>query len=416
MGTSTAVNTRPIQNRKKVNLILSGLDIPLLLIVGTLLALGLVILYSASMPVAFYASAETSPMSYVARQAGIAAFGILLAFIISFIDYRKLQKLMMPALFFTWVLLVLVLIFGVARHGATRTFFNGSVQPSEISKVVLILYLSFWLKNKQENLKHITFWAIPIGFVLGLTLFLLYLEPDYSAILTLIAISGVMLFLADLDWKQIILIFLVSIISFVGIIKATNTGSVRWSQFMAGYKDPYAAISQVKRSIESIVNGGLFGVGIGQGTVKFTGLEVGQSDTIFTVVAEEMGLLGCMLIIGLFLLLFLKGLKIAIQSNDMTGKLIAGGISVWILTEAFLNIASLINIVPVGGNTLPFFSLGGSSLVSILIGVGFLLSIARINYKDIHSERNPFNAVVDLRWRDRRRGVSSTRRSTGTRR
>ncbi|OJX47274.1 MAG: hypothetical protein BGO78_17560 [Chloroflexi bacterium 44-23] len=414
MRSSTAINTKPIQNRKRMDALLSGLDIPVLLIVGALLALGLVILYSASMPVAFYSSAQVSPMSYVARQAGFAAMGLIFAFFISFIDYRKLQKLMMPALFGTWILLGLVLVIGTVRHGATRTFFNGSVQPSEIAKVVLILYLSFWLKTKQENLKKITFWALPIGFVIGLTLFLLYLEPDYSAILTLIAISGVMLFLADLDWKQIILIFMVSILSFVGIIKATNTGSVRWSQFMAGYKDPYDAISQVKRSIESVVNGGFFGVGVGQGTVKFTGLEVGQSDTIFTVVAEEMGLLGCMLVIGLFLLLFLKGLKIAIQSSDMTGKLIAGGISIWIITEAFLNIASLVNIVPVGGNTLPFFSLGGSSLVSILVGIGLLLSVARINHKEIHSERNPFNAVVDLRWRDRRRGVSRARRSSST--
>ncbi len=416
MGASTIINTKPIQNRKRMNLLLSGLDIPVLLIVGALLALGLVILYSASMPVAFYASAEVTPMSYVTRQAAFALLGLAFAFIISFIDYRKLQKLMMPALFATWGLLGLVLIVGTVRHGATRTFFNGSVQPSEIAKVVLILYLAFWLKTKQENLKKISFWALPIGFVIGLTLFLLYLEPDYSAILTLIAISGVMLFLADLDWKQIIIIFLVSILFFVGIIKATNTGSVRWGQFMAGYKDPYDAISQVKRSIESVVDGGIFGVGVGQGTVKFTGLEVGQSDTIFTVVAEEMGLLGCMLVIGLFLLLFLKGLKIAIQSTDMTGRLIAGGISIWIITEAFLNIASLINIVPVGGNTLPFFSLGGSSLVSILIGIGFLLSVARINHKEIHSERNPFNAVVDLRWRDRRRSVSGARRSGSSRR
>ncbi|NTW43831.1 MAG: FtsW/RodA/SpoVE family cell cycle protein, partial [Anaerolineaceae bacterium] len=175
-------------------------------------------------------------------------------------------------------------------------------------------------------------------------------------------------------------------------------------------------ISQVKRSIESLVDGGLFGVGIGQGTVKFTGLEVGQSDTIFTVVAEEMGLLGCMLVIGLFLLLFLRGLKIAIQSNDLAGRLIASGISIWIITEAFLNIASLFNIVPVGGNTLPFFSLGGSSLVSILTGIGFLLSVSRMNYRDKYSERNPFNAVVDLRWRDRRRSVSGARGTASNRR
>lgn len=416
MGTTAAVKTRPISKSKKPSVITSGLDVPIIIIVLALLVLGLVILYSASMPVAFYTSEASSPMSYVSRQALFAGFGLLVAIFISLIDYRKFQKFMVAGLFATWLLLFLVLIIGTVRHGATRTFFNGSVQPSEIAKVVIILYLAFWLKSKQENLKHLTFWALPIGFVLSLTLFLLYLEPDYSAILTLIAISGVMLFMADLDWKQIILIATVASVFFVGIIKVTSTGSVRWFQFVAGYKDPYDAISQVKRSIESLVDGGLFGVGIGQGTVKFTGLEVGQSDTIFTVVAEEMGLLGCMLVIGLFLLLFLRGLKIAIQSNDLAGRLIASGISIWIITEAFLNIASLFNIVPVGGNTLPFFSLGGSSLVSILTGVGFLLSVSRMNYRDKYSERNPFNAVVDLRWRDRRRSVSGARGTASNRR
>jgi cell division protein FtsW len=415
MGSTTAVKTQPFHNSKRPNFLTSGLDLAIIFIILALLALGLVILYSASMPVAFYASETASPMDYVAKQGLYAALGLVVAFIISLIDYRKLQKWMMPALLGTWLLLFLVLIIGTVRHGATRTFFNGSVQPSEIAKVVIILYLAFWLKSKQDNLKHLTFWAVPIGFVLGLTLFLLYLEPDYSAILTLIAISAVMLFMADLDWKQIILIGGVASVFFVGIIKATNTGSVRWNQFVSGFKDPYDAISQVKRAIESLVDGGLFGVGIGQGTVKFTGLEVGQSDTIFTVVAEEMGLLGCMLVIGLFLLFFLRGLKIALQSTDMAGKLIASGISIWIITEAFLNIASLFNMVPVGGNTLPFFSLGGSSLVSILTGVGFLLSVSRMNYKDKYSERNPFNAVVDLRWRDRRRSVSGARRSSSNR-
>ncbi|PKN86903.1 MAG: hypothetical protein CVU46_06165 [Chloroflexi bacterium HGW-Chloroflexi-8] len=415
MGTTTAVKTQPLRNTKRPNFLTTGIDLPIIIIVLTLLVLGLVILYSASMPVAYYTSESSSPMSYVLRQALFAGFGLICALFISLIDYRKLQKWMLPGLFATWGLLVLVLIIGTVRHGATRTFFNGSVQPSEIAKVVIILYLAFWLKSKQENLKHLTFWAVPIGFVLGLTLFLLYLEPDYSAILTLVAISGVMLFMADLDWKQIVLIAGVAGVFFAGIIKATSTGSVRWFQFVAGYKDPYDAISQVKRSIESIVDGGLFGVGIGQGTVKFTGLEVGQSDTIFTVVAEEMGLLGCLLVIGLFLLLFLRGLRIAIQSNDMSGKLIASGISIWIITEAFLNIASLFNMVPVGGNTLPFFSLGGSSLVSVLVGIGFLLSVSRNNFKDKYSERNPFNAVVDLRWRDRQRSVSGARHTSSNR-
>jgi cell division protein FtsW len=223
-------------------------------------------------------------------------------------------------------------------------------------------------------------------------------------------ISSVILFLANLDWKQIILIGLVAALSFFIIIRVTTTGSTRWGQFITGYNDPNQALTQVKRSIESVVNGGFFGVGIGQGTVKFTGLEVGQSDTIFTVIAEEAGMVGSIGVLILYLLLLWRGLKIALESEDMAGRLIAGGISSWIVLEAFINIASLFNIVPIGGNTLPFFSLGGSSLVSILTGIGFVLSVGRVNQIKKIQERSPFSAVVDLRWRDRRRSVPRSSR------
>jgi cell division protein FtsW len=362
------------------------------------------------MPMAYYASTPTSPWDYVSRQALFGLIGLAGAFFIAWIDYRVWKKFMLPALLATWIVLFLVLIVGSFRHGSTRTFFDGSVQPSELSKVLIILYLSFWIKSRQVNLKKLTFGVIPIGFIIGGTAVLLALEPDFSAVLTLVMISSVILFLANLDWKQIILIGLVAALSFFVIIRVTTTGSTRWGQFITGYNDPNQALTQVKRSIESVVNGGFFGVGIGQGTVKFTGLEVGQSDTIFTVIAEEAGLLGSIGVLVLYLLLLWRGFKIALESEDMAGRLIAGGISSWIVLEAFINIASLFNIVPIGGNTLPFFSLGGSSLVSILTGIGFVLSVGRVNQIKQIQERSSYSAVVDLRWRDRRRSVPRTRR------
>jgi cell division protein FtsW len=389
---------------------LKTIDFPLVLIVFALYLFGLVVLYSASMPMAYYASIPTSPWDYVSRQALFGLIGLAGAFFIAWIDYRVWKKFMLPALLATWIVLFLVLIVGSFRHGSTRTFFDGSVQPSELSKVLIILYLSFWIKSRQENLKKLTFWVIPIGFIIGGTAVLLALEPDFSAVLTLVMISSVILFLANLDWKQIILIGLVAALSFFVIIRVTTTGSTRWGQFITGYNDPNQALTQVKRSIESVVNGGFFGVGIGQGTVKFTGLEVGQSDTIFTVIAEEAGLLGSIGVLVLYLLLLWRGFKIALESEDMAGRLIAGGISSWIVLEAFINIASLFNIVPIGGNTLPFFSLGGSSLVSILTGIGFVLSVGRVNQIKQIQERSSYSAVVDLRWRDRRRSVPRTRR------
>ena len=183
MGTTTSVTKNQVRMRSGSNAILTGMDMPLVLTVFALIVLGLVILYSASMPVAFYGEEGTTPMSFVSRQAMFAGVGLVAAFIISLIDYRVLKKFVVPALFVTWIMLFLVLVVGTVRHGATRTFFNGSVQPSEIAKVVIILYLAFWLKSKREELKHITIWALPIGIVLGVSLVLLYFEPDYSAIL-----------------------------------------------------------------------------------------------------------------------------------------------------------------------------------------------------------------------------------------
>lgn len=410
MGATTPIKSKKHNNQNPKIPFLNTLDIPLILIVLVLFVFGLVTLYSASMPISYYSGVNTTPWDYVSRQGLFGLLGLTGAFFLAWIDYRVWKKFMLIALFGTWAVLFLVLIMGTVRHGATRTFFDGSVQPSELAKVLIILYLAFWIKSKQDNLKSLTFWVIPIGFVLGVTAVLLVLEPDYSAVLTLVMISSVILFLANLDWKQIVLIGIFAVLSFFLIIRISTTGSVRWGQFVSGYQDPQQALTQVKRAIESVINGGFFGVGIGQGTVKFTGLEVGQSDTIFTVIAEEMGLIGCIFVLALFLLLLWRGFKIAVESEDLAGRLIAAGISSWIVLEAFINIASLFNIVPIGGNTLPFFSLGGSSLVSILTGIGFVLSVGRVNQIKKIQERSPLSAIVDLRWRDRRRSVSRSSR------
>ncbi len=333
------------------------------------------------------------------------------------IDYRKLQPYIFYGLALAIIALILVLLVGEERFGATRTFFNGRIQPSEITKVILILYLAFWLKTKGEFLQKISLWVIPLGrLVLGFISVLIYLEPDFSALLTILIITGILLFLAHIDWWQVIIIALAGTGMFALVIRFTGTGAIRWEQFRTGWRDPGEAISQVQRTFESIVNGGIFGVGIGQGQVKFTGLEVGQTDTIFTIIAEELGLIGCLIVLGLFTLILWRGIKISQASSDLSGQLIAAGITFWIVAEAFINIASLINLIPIGGNTLPFFSKGGSSLISIMTGVGFILSVSRVNQVSKIKERSSYSAVVDMRWRDRGRSVSRARSSSSTHR
>lgn len=391
-----------------------GLDVPLLLTIIALLIFGLVVLYSASMPVGIQYGYH--PIEDVLEQGRWALLGLFVAFFISIIDYRKLQPFIFYLLALAVLALILVLLVGEERFGATRTFLNGRVQPSEITKVILILYLAFWLKTKGEYLQKISLWALPLGSVLGFISVLIYMEPDFSALITIVIITGILLFLAHIDWWQVIIIALIGTGMFALVIRFTGTGAIRWEQFRNGWRDPGEAISQVQRTFESIVNGGIFGVGIGQGQVKFTGLEVGQTDTIFTIIAEELGLIGCLIVLALFTMLLWRGIKISLASSDLSGQLIAAGITFWIVAEAFINIASLINLIPIGGNTLPFFSKGGSSLISIMTGLGFVLSVSRVNQVSKIKERSSNSAVVDMRWRDRGRSISRARSSSSTHR
>ena len=418
MGVTTPVRplyTQAEKNLKSVKPLRFGIDIPYLLVVITLLTAGFIFLYSASMPAALWEDQPLSPSTYVLTQARNALVGAAAAFIVFKIDYRKLQKYMVPMVLVTLVLLLVVLVFGQFRLGAKRALFDGSIQPSELAKLVVIIYLSYWLNSKHEVIEKITFGLVPLGVILGLFAGLIALQPDYSAAITVVVLGGILFFLAGADLKQILLIVILAGALGFGVTQ-TDTGKNRIEKYVPGINEPENADIHIKRSIEAIVDGGLFGVGIGKGTVKFTGLPVAQTDSIFAVVTEETGIMGASIIILLFIFLLWRGIKIALNAPDLLGKLLAGGISFWIFFEAALNMGVMVNLFPFAGNTLPFFSLGGSSLVTVLTGVGFVLSVARVSANEkISKEGRTFGAVVNLRRGDGGRSVSRSRRSSGSR-
>jgi cell division protein FtsW len=181
-------------------------------------------------------------------------------------------------------------------------------------------------------------------------------------------------------------------------------------------QDPKMASYHLVRSFEAIVNGGVFGVGIGRANTKFTGLPVAPTDSIFSVIVEETGLIGASFIIILFIIFLWRGLTIAKRSPDLLGRLLASGITVWIFLEAFINMSVLVNLLPFAGNALPFISYGGSSLTMVLVGVGIIMSIARQTaIKTNQEEGRPLNAVVSLRRNDGWRSVSRARRPSSAR-
>jgi cell division protein FtsW len=406
MGTGTFVN-----ERHNVSRFSRGFDMPLLVVVVALTVFGLAMLYSSSWD--FSLGAYGDAMYMFNRQLTWFGLGTVVAIILAFFDYHHWRKLVVPAMAITIMLLVTVLLMNGIRFGAKRAILGGSVQPSELAKLVSILYLSVWLYAKREHLHDLSLGLIPLGVILGVVGGLIYQQPDLSAAATVLLLGGLLFFLAGGDLKQIGGLLVVAIIAAWIVSSISLTGQQRVSDFLAGIKDPLQASYHVRRSFGAIVNGGWFGVGLGQSQSKLTGLPVPPTDSVFAVVVEELGWFGAVGLISLYGFLIWRGLVIARRAPDMLGTLLASGLAVWIAFEALVNMAVMVGLLPFAGNALPFISAGGSNLVASLAALGILFNISRQTGEGTISddEWRSYSAVANLRWWNRRRGVSRTRRT-----
>jgi cell division protein FtsW len=315
------------------------------------------------------------------------------------------------------ILLLCVLIFGSeGDFGAKRSLFNGSIQPSEFAKLVIVMYLCVWLCSKQDVLDQWSFGLIPLMAILGLTAGLILAQPDVSAAATVVVLGGVLFYIAGGKLRQILVVVLVaSIVGFLTVLVYSNA-RVRLVDYWNGMQNPENASDHVKWSLEAVINGGIFGVGLGRSTTKFIGLPVAPTDSIFAVIAEETGLLGAFFVIALYMVILWRGMKIATEAKDNLGKWLAAGITLWIIIEAAINMGVIVNLLPFAGNALPLVSSGGSSLMTVLMGIGILMGISRNSkLSKSASEGSPHGKVVDLRRGDRRRSVPSPVDPSGTR-
>jgi len=387
-------------------------DMPLILTVIALAVFGLIMLYSASFDFSFNEYGSSTYM--FVRQVKWLGLGIVVAFVLSIFDYHNWRKIVLFAMLGTIVLLITVLIINEIRLGASRSLFEGSYQPSEISKLVTVIYLSVWLYAKRQFLHDIKLGLIPLGVILGIIGGLIYLQPDLSAAGTVLILGGLLFFLAGADIRQIILLLIAAILMGWVIVQFSATGQDRVDSFVTGLQDPIHSSYHVQRSLEAVIKGGIFGVGLGQADTKLTGLPFAPTDSIFAVVVEELGLFGAVLLMTLYAALLWRGLVIARRAPDMLGTLLASGITFWIGMEALINMAVMVGLMPFAGNALPFISAGGSNLVSMLCGIGIMLNISRQSGGSDRKEENDwrsFGAVIDLRRRNGRRSVSRPRRS-----
>ena len=414
MGTGTLVNQRLSLSSVKKRA--RGVDIPLILTVVALVVFGLIMLYSASFDFSFNQFGSATYM--FTRQVKWLGVGILLAFGVSRFDYHHWRRVIVVAMLVTIGLLIIVLLINEIRLGASRSLYQGSYQPSEIAKLISVIYLAVWLYAKRDFLHDISLGLIPLGVILGIIGGLIYLQPDISAAGTILVLGGLLFFLASADIKQIVFILILAVFMGWIIVQFSVTGQDRVASFLAGLQDPTHASYHVQRSFEAVIKGGVFGVGLGQADTKLTGLPFAPTDSIFAVVAEELGLFGTMLLMSLYATLVWRGLVIAHRAPDMLGTLLASGVTFWIGMEALINMAVMVGLMPFAGNALPFISAGGSNLVSTLCAIGIMLNISRQSGERVKTEekdRRSFGAVVDLRRGNGRRSVSRPRRSRRTR-
>ena len=344
-----------------------------------LLALGVSMVYSAS---SYYASREFGNKEYfLIRQLIWATIGIIAMLIVSRLDYKRLAQFSPILMLASVVLLVLVRIPGIGsyRNGAWRWFDFGfaSFQPSEMAKLSIILFFGFTLSKKPDILQKFFKGLFPYLLVIGVVDALLIWEPHYSGTILVTAVAIIILFCAGAKLWHFLLIA-IPVIPAAGYLIYTEPYRMeRILTFLDPFSDPTDAGYQIVNSLYAIGSGGLFGKGIGQSVQKNLYIPEPHTDFIFSIVAEELGFVGALTVLLLFLVLIWRGIRIAMYAPDNLGSLLAIGVTSLIAVQVIVNIAVVTSSLPVTGMPLPFFTSGGSSLAFLLVGMGILLNISR---------------------------------------
>lgn len=360
--------------QKKYN-ILRDVDRGLFLSFIALILSGIIVLYAASY---YNAQDKGSALSEVYSQLmGIAAGAVLMIFMLR-IDYRILAKtrLATTLLLVSIVLLVLVAIPGVGKmlNGSRRWLRLGPVsfQPSELAKYAVILHLARLLSRKNHDVTRFFRGLVPAFIFPGVVFLLILLQPNLSTAGSILIVSAVMVMVAGARWLHL------GMVGAAGLVLGgyyAMSEPYRRARLMS-FRDPFAYLSnegyQLSQSLLAFGSGGLFGMGLGRGRQKYAFLPYPESDFIFAVVGEDLGLIGCLSVLALFGCFVFFGLRVAIRCRDRFGSLLAGGITAMIGVQTVLNVAVVIGMMPTTGLPLPFFSAGGTS-VSILMGATAIL-------------------------------------------
>ena len=344
-----------------------------------LMILSLFMIYSSSFIWALYKF--NNPFKYVINQGIFVIIGIIGMLIISKIDIKLYYKKANLILLVCIILLILVLIpgIGIIRNGSRSWFGIGQfgIQPSEFSKLGLIIFTSKYLTRSNKFLKDYKKGVFPILIILFLIFGLIMLEPDFGTGMIIILTIIAMLFVAGVNMKFFIGLGLLGVIGIIGLIIIAPYRMDRITSFINPWSDPLGTGFQIIQSLYAIGPGGLFGVGYLNSRQKNFYLPEPQTDFIFSIIAEEFGIVGGILVLGLFAILLVRSLKISLKQNDLFNKYLSFGLTFQLIVQVIMNLSVVIGLIPVTGVTLPFLSYGGSSLLTSLAGIGIILSISR---------------------------------------
>lgn len=359
----------------------SKLDIFLLVITSVLLAVGLSVLWSASTTEAEQTFGSTN--YFIIRQLtrGVL-FGLILMYIFSKLDYHKLKKPAGIMIVVSLILLILVKIpgLGVTANGATRWLSLGPIlfQPAEIAKMAMIVYLAAWYSLPGRGTGH-NFWKSifpPILLVIVMS-FLIIWQPDLGSTLSLLAIVGVMIFAGGTRLKYIFSLGGLGILGVLIVALVEPYRVQRLTAFLNPSGDPLGIGYQINQALIAVGSGGLFGYGYGLSRQKHFYLPEAINDSIFAIMAEELGFIRIVVILGLFAVLVFKGIRISLNAPDTFGRMLAFGIAALIGVNVVINVGAIIGLIPLTGIPLPFFSYGSTAMMVALSAIGILLNISK---------------------------------------
>jgi cell division protein FtsW len=355
-----------------------AIDKPLFATTVAMISLGLLMVYSSS----YHESQQAfgAGTHYLMRQAIAACIGLAVMLVMLRIDYRFYQRRPVVALAVGATLFLLVLVLFVGTGANTHRWFALGpfrLQPSEIAKISIVLFLASYLSRKDDQLDDWWQGLFPALAVVGIYALLIVREPDLGTAAALVLIAGVMLTVAGLRWRYIVGFGALGLAAASAQILMTGYQTRRIVAFLNPWADPRDAGFQTVQSLIAVGNGGITGVGLAEGKQKLSFLPAPHTDFIYAVIGEELGLVGTVLVITGFLIILWRGLRAAVTAPDKFGFYLGIGLTAGLVMQALLNMSVVVNLIPTTGITLPLISYGGSSLVATCAAIGVLLNISQ---------------------------------------